>query len=110
MPVRRISMASVKMKALKPSLITMKPLKAPTASPTSRTIAIPRNGFQSVPRPWPSFETISQAPTIGADNQEEDDHRKQGEFPDPVGPNVPAMAPQRPGDRLLRPVDRTLYC
>src|SRR6266699_1970310 len=66
MPARRISIASVKMKALKPSLITRKPLKAPTASPTSRTIAIPRNGFQLVPRPWPSFETISQAPTIGA--------------------------------------------
>src|SRR5947209_2192844 len=66
MPARRISIARVKMKALKPSLITRKPLKAPTASPTNRTIAIPRNGFQLVPRPWPSFETISQAPTIGA--------------------------------------------
>src|SRR6266702_2958393 len=66
MPVSRINMASVKIKALKPSLITMKPLKVPTTSPTSRTIAIPRNGFQLVPRPWPSFETISQAPTIGA--------------------------------------------
>src|SRR5256885_11857714 len=66
MPARRISIASVKMKALKPSLITRKPLKAPTASPTSRTIAIPRSGSQLVPRPWPSFETISQAPTIGA--------------------------------------------
>src|SRR6266699_3892517 len=40
MPVRRISTASVKMKALKPSLITMKPLKAPTASPTSRRIRV----------------------------------------------------------------------
>src|SRR5260370_955776 len=54
MPVRRMSMASVKMKALKPSLITMKPLKVPTISPTSRTTAIPRNGFQLVPRPGPS--------------------------------------------------------
>jgi hypothetical protein len=44
-----------------------------------------------------------------ADDYKEDDYRKQGEFPDPVGHNVPAVAPQRPSDRLPRTVDRTFY-
>ena len=66
MPASRISMASVKMNALKRSFTTIRPLNSPTAAPIASTTRMPSAGLHSVPSPWPSFETISHAPTIGA--------------------------------------------
>jgi hypothetical protein len=65
-PASRISIASVKMNALKRSFTIIRPLKSPTAAPMPRTTRIPTAGGHSVPRPWPSVPTISHAPTIGA--------------------------------------------
>src|ERR1700694_4510034 len=58
--------ASVKMKALKLAFMTRKPLKMPTARPTSKTMSRPIQGFHSVPRPELALGAINQAPSSGA--------------------------------------------